>query len=332
MGRVRYVVHGRGLGHATRALALMNHLRAAGHEVIVAGGRDALAVLRAQGPVEEAPSLTPGMGLLATLSGLATRVFAERRALSRDDIALVISDGDLPALLGAATKRLPSIAIGHGLVFSHARRPEAVDPARWAREARKARLASLTSKRQIAVNFAPLEPAMPSATVARPELRPGLEREAPGPQGRIIAYFRDDNGAEVLSALVAQGERPLLFSDKSEAPGGVEVVKRDPEAFQGALQKARAVVSSAGSQLISECAHLGIPHFALHDENDDEQALNVQMLAQDPRGAGSSFRAFDPDNLRDLLERSEGSGATETRPWGPGAGQALLEAVDALIV
>lgn len=311
MARIRYVVHGRGRGHATRALAVISLLEDHGHSVSIAGGRDALPVLQ-EGratTVEEAASLMPGVGVAATVRGLVGRVSAERVALVRDEVEAVISDGDMPAVLAAKLLGLPSIAIGHGLVFSHGRPPEGVSGPLWRQEARKARAASWGSTRQVAVNFTEIEATSSTVTMARPEIRPELKREAP--TDTIVAYFRDDNGEAALRALVSRGHRPVLFSDGPCRVDGVEVRPRDPNAFTQALCRARAVVSSAGSQLISECAHLGVPQFALFSQGDAEQALNVQMLEASGLGGGCSFSSLDAEAIDGFLatcdeERAQG--------------------------
>ncbi len=331
MARVRYVVHGRGRGHATRARAVIAHLRDLGHQVAVAGGRDALPVLREPDgdDVEEALSLTPDMGVFRTLGGVVTRVSAERLALTRDATEVVVSDGDMPSVLAARLMGCPSIAIGHGIVFSHGRPPAGISADLWRREARKARVASWGSTRQVAVNFVPVEAAEETVTVARPEVRSELRRSEP--DGTVLAYFRDDNGEDVLRALVSAGERPLLFSDVPCAVDGVEVRPRDPRAFTAALSCARAVISSAGSQLISECVHLGVPQFALYDRSDAEQTLNVEMLRAAGLGDGASFAEVVAADLEGFLQATD-QGRPEPEPWdAPSAAQAVAQHIDSLL-
>ena len=73
-------------------------------------------------------------------------------------------------------------------------------------------------------------------------------------------------------------------------------------AFLEALGCTRAVVASAGSQLISECAASGIPLFALHAANDDEQRINVALVKAAGIGDGTSFEAFEPVRLIEFFE------------------------------
>jgi hypothetical protein len=306
-------------------------LEASGHQVTIAAGQDALPVLSEgrDGEVEEARSLLPGIGMVATVQGVVGRVSGERLALVRDDIEVLISDGDMPAILAAKLMGCPSIAIGHGLVFSHGEPPKTASSKRWRREARKARAASWTSTRQVAVNFVPVAPGVDTVTMARPEIRPELVRAAD--VDRVVTYFRDDNGARALSALVEAGHTPLLFTDAPCSIEGVEVHPRDPAAFTRALCRARAVVSSAGSQLISECVHLGVPQFALFEDSDDEQALNVEMLAAAGLGGGSSFQTLEATDLETFLESCDTRRQEATSWEAPRAGEAVTRLVEELL-
>ena len=71
------------------------------------------------------------------------------------------------------------------------------------------------------------------------------------------------------------------------------------ERFSYVQRIARAVVASAGSQLISECVAHGTPLLALHAPEDDEQALNVAMLRQ--AGIGDGFPITELDQERRVL-------------------------------
>ncbi|ACY15695.1 glycosyltransferase family protein [Haliangium ochraceum] len=303
--RIHYYVHGRGRGHATRAQAVIARLREAGCRVSVFAGRDAEAVLRAPGVADEVHavrSLLPGDGVRA--AGLVPRRVAQAvAALRRAPADVVVSDGDLPGLLAAQLCRVPAVAVGHGLVFSHCQRPAELPRQAWQREARKARLSSLGSSRQVAVNFVPLQARGATTVVARPLLRPGLgprDQDA-AREGEVLCYFRDDNGAEAVRALLAAGARVQLFGRRDPGIAGARFVPLDPERFAEALPRARAVVSSAGSQLIAECVALGVPQFALYRADDDEQALNVAMLRHAGVGDGCDFGSLTAEQIERFL-------------------------------
>lgn len=330
MARIHYAVHGRGRGHATRSVTIVAALRGAGHEVHVQAGDDAQPFFADDEDAVNVVSLRPGMGL-ATMPALASRLAAHWRSQRSRRPDVVVSDGDMPSVLAASLSGISSVAVGHGLVFSHGTPPEGLPASPWRREARKARLASMTSTRQVAVSFVPMEARQPSATMARPVLRPELASAIREPGQRIICYFRDGNGAGVLGALVELGETPLLFAPCDPGVPGVQLAPPDAGAFAAALVTARAVVSSAGSQLISECAALGVPQFALYARYDDEQRLNVAMIRAAGTGDGASFEGFAKGHLETFLSSLDGRPAPENASWqAPNAAEAVVSAVEEL--
>lgn len=331
LARLLYAIHGRGRGHATRSRAIIEALRSAGHDVRIMAGPEALPVFEGDVAIDPIVSLVPGMGV-GTAPAFWKRFRADRGALAKSGAQLLISDGDMPSVVAATSRKIPSISVGHGLVFSHGVRPAGIPQGPWSREARKSRRAAWTSNLQVAVNFVPIEARVKTATIARPTLRPGLER-AKTSGGEIVCYFRDENGGPILQALVEAGERPQLFAHKDPKIDGVTLSPRDEGTFIKALAGARAVISSAGSQLISECTALGIPQFALFDARDDEQRLNVAMLAQAGVGTGTSFSEFNPGALAAFLEgiAKEGFSAPGAQWDGPTASEAVGQSVETLL-
>lgn len=277
---IHYYIHGRGRGHATRSRAVIDTLRAAGYAVRVFAGEDARALF--SGDHTPVPSMPLGIGwsLPALLYG---RVRAAGRALRQDGAQLLLSDGDMPSMLAGRLSGVPAIAIGHGLVFSHCLPPPGTPRAPWRREALKARLASVGASHCIAVNFAQLEPrAAQTTSLARPVLP--TEGAEPDPardtaDAPLLCYFRDGNGDAVAQAAAALGRPVILFGGSQEVPlRGVTRMSFSASAFHQVLMRSRAVLSSAGSQLMSECLLYGIPQLALFQDGDDEQRLNAHML------------------------------------------------------
>lgn len=309
---IHFYIHGRGRGHGSRSLPVIRALRADGHRVVVFAGEDALSLVVGEpGGATAIQSTPPGMRpYVAAL--ITRRIRAAVAAIRKDSPAVIISDGDLPSTTAARFTKTPSVALGHGLVFAYCRRVAGAPAGPWWRERAKATLAAAGSARQVAVNFAPITAINPKRTfIARPTLRPSLasdlaQRPADTSDGPVVCYFRDNNGDQIARWLAELGGSPRLFTSR---PGvkipGVSVQSQDREAFAKALLGARAVVSSAGSQLISECVALGIPQFALFDATDDEQLLNVSMLRHFGLGDGAKFDACKPPDLAQFLATNQ---------------------------
>jgi hypothetical protein len=261
-------------------------------------GRDAYPMLRDAIACEEVESLPP-RPKLEPRALLARRVGKAVAAIRRQRAQLVISDGDLPAVIAARLARRPVIAVGHGLTFSRCKRPPWLPKAPWWREAVKAAASSPGASHYVPVNFVSLQPRGAKTTLARPAIDPSLRRDAKA--GATVCYFRD-GAPEVLRLLVELGREPIVFAAHDPGIDGVTWHAPDRAAFIEALSRARIVVGSAGSQLVSECAALGIPVFALHGRHDDEQWLNAIMVREAGLGDGCAFEALTLERLLRFVE------------------------------
>jgi UDP-N-acetylglucosamine--N-acetylmuramyl-(pentapeptide) pyrophosphoryl-undecaprenol N-acetylglucosamine transferase len=245
----------------------------------------------------------------------------------RDRVELVISDGDLPGLLAAHALRIPSVAVGHALVFSECKRPPTLATGPWLREATKAAASCAGAQRRIAVNFVPLEPRSSRVVLARPCLDPSLYRAAT--PSRVLCYFRD-GAPRVLESLVARAERPILFAAQDPKIEGVEFEPLSRERFVHRLAESRVVIASAGSQLISECAGLGIPILALYAHGDDEHRLNAAMVLNAGLGDGCSFQALTPTRLARFVDSPPVP--TPLAQPGPDVATASMDAIDSALL
>lgn len=326
MPRVHYYVHGRGRGHATRSRAVITRLRQAGLQVTAFAGPSAEPMLRDHVTTHPVRSLLPGDGPHAPRL-LAARVRAAISALRRDRADLVISDGDLPGTLAARATGRPSIAVGHGLVFHCCARPPDVPAGPWRREALKAAVSTLGAQRKVAVGFVPLP--VRRGRLVRPCLEPPLRGEIPRtPDGPVLCYFRDGAPRSLLERLAALSVPVILFATTDPGVPGLRHEPPSRPLFVEALLAARAVVATAGSQLIGECVALGVPLMALHDPHDDEQALNVIMLRRAGLGDGGPLPVLDDARLRAFLTRPPASPPT----WdAPDVATAVLEEARVLL-
>lgn len=315
MARIAYFVHGRGKGHAVRTAAVLDALgpRDDVHLYCASG---AMEVLHGYPGAQEVLAYAPGRGMARSF---AVRFRTDRMRFRRLRPSLVVSDGDAPSVHAAWSLGIPVLAAGHGLIFRHTRLPPELSELRRLREVVNAGSSSWPAQRRVAVHFAPVEPATPGTTVARPDLRVG----APPRRRRedfLLAYFRDDDGIEVVAHLAARGHRVVLFGNPRVAPRGVEVHAPDVHEFNAALQSCRAVVASAGNQLPAECALLGVPMLALHRQADAEHTMNAQLIENAGIGIASAFEAYDLPIARRFehdMDRDRAFLARRTRAMPP---------------
>lgn len=311
MSRIQYFVHGRGRGHATRSLPIIDGLRGAGHDVEVFAGEDAAPVFAEDERCHAIRSLMPSQGVRLP-SLLVARTLEASGSVRRGRAELVVSDGDLPGILAAHFAGLPSIAVGHAEIFSRCRRPSGVPRAPWMREAFRAWISAPKATSHVAVNFISLIPRERQTFVARPTVA-SIPRSERCDAGRVVCYFRDDNGDHIVRTLVNRGYRPVLFSGRGSNLQGVENRPLSRDGFLSSMATAAVVVASAGSQLISECVFNDISIYALFKEDDDEQRINVSMLRTTSSGDGSSFSRFSERRLIAFIENAETRGQGDRR-------------------
>jgi UDP-N-acetylglucosamine--N-acetylmuramyl-(pentapeptide) pyrophosphoryl-undecaprenol N-acetylglucosamine transferase len=344
MQAIAYFVHGRGRGHGSRSKPVIAALREAGYRVVVFAGGDALFTLR--GDPELRPTIPILPGPLATVQTLQA-LPGTRRRLRQLGPQLLITDGDGPSLLAAHSLGVPSIAIGHGLVFRYGQF-EGVPRTSLLRESVNVASSSLGATRKIAVHFLGVQSRDARVRIARPDLADlpdpphGPERPPVGAP-RVLCYFRDGNGKGPVTLLLAQGANVSLFGQRLASSEAEPVTAGDPlrleypgpqrATFVERLVSSHAVVASAGSNLLSECVALSKPVLALYKRSDHEQRLNALLLERANLGVACTFDALRPEVVHSFLARVR-SGAFSSYPLLtalPGVSQAVEESVRELL-
>jgi uncharacterized protein (TIGR00661 family) len=237
-----------------------------------AGGA-AVAVLADVPRLTEVETVLPGKAALRRTAALALQWRRRLRELEPD---VLISDGEAPSLLAAKALGIPAISVGHGLVFSSCDLPKLpTGQVLWEKmnAAPTTHLASI----RVPVHFAAIEPRLSNTIVARPERFEPSDAQA-GDTPWLISYFRDGNGGDWLVELANCGWQIHAFGDG--VPDHTNITEHAPDAdeFARLLKGARGVVGSAGSNLISECALLGLPMLAIYRADDAEQSLNGLLM------------------------------------------------------
>ncbi|WP_437984689.1 glycosyltransferase family protein [Sorangium sp. So ce117] len=297
MAKIGYYVHGRGRGHASRALPILGALRERGHELRIYGGGQAADLL---GALPEHRLVRPIRRGLAGVIELPRRLAKEivEQAGFRPDA--IVSDGDVPSLLAARALGIPAVALGHDLVFSRCRLPEGL-PRLRVLACRRTTWASSRARRAVAVHFLPIDPETPGTLVARPERR--LAPARAGEPGAVVCYFSECDARRVLELVARDGRRVISFGDPGLDVPGVEARPFDPGAFLGHLEGASAVVTTAGSNVLAECVLAGKPVLALYDDRHNEQTLNALLAERAGVAVASSLAALSPAVVARFFDR-----------------------------
>lgn len=324
--RIVYAVHGYGRGHATRSLAVLSELRRH-HEVLVLAGGDAYPAMSAQLPsVIRIPTLgfayRPGTGRrsnlhtlrrnLPALLDLACRgpVFEMVAGVMREFAPdVVISDAETWSHQVARRLGIPRIGFDHIGILVHCR-PD-LDPGDRLESALDVSVYRALMGRPDRVLVSSFYDAPPRRetvrvvpTLPRSEVRGAVASDG----GHLLVYLNqgqhqfDDRLQRVLAAAgmpVHVYGTPLRGSD-----GPLRFLPPGGSSFIQDLASCRAVLSTAGNQLVGEAMHLGKPLLVM-PERCVEQRLNARAVERMGIGMRVEQRALTPAHLQELLRRRD---------------------------
>jgi len=343
--KVVYGVHGYGRGHATRAMAVLPEL-VRRHEVRILAGGDAYRALAHNYDVLRLPTLRyyhsrPGkrsayltlkrafpaaVDLLwrGPILGMVIEVLEE----FRPDV--VLCDSEPWTHRAARAIGIPRVSFDHFGVLVYCRWPMAwwQRPMNWL-ESLTYRALMVSPERVIVASFHRPPIRREGVRVIGPVLRAAV-RETPASDGdHLLVYF--SSGEKYFRPAVETALRevgcPVTVYGTNRV-GQEENLMFRPIAnrpFVHDLASCRAVVSTAGNQLISEAVHFGKP-MLLMPEDSLEQRLNAATVERLGLGMRTSLRGFSADVLRRFLAGLPGFAGSVRRH----AAQDSDEPVDAI--
>ncbi|MEO0652996.1 MAG: glycosyltransferase family protein, partial [Planctomycetota bacterium] len=140
----------------------------------------------------------------------------------------------------------------------------------------------------------------------------------------LVAYCRRKMPANVLEALAASPCEVRVYG-LGEQPdrGPLRFRPISEDGFIADLASARAVVGTAGNQLLGEVLYLGKPVLALPEAGQTEQLINCHFLARMGGGEWVRPHRFDGPTLGAFLERADGLAANIDRDFARGNERAV---------
>lgn len=265
---------------------------------VYAGG-DASGLLGPRhAPIPTDP-VVPGRGVLRRLALASWRTHT---LLADQKPDLMLTDGDQTVWAAARRRKIPTIAIGHDLVFFACDLGRELPRRRLWHQRANCVLPGLLAAHRIAVHFLPAKATRSGVTVARPE--PEVDAREASDQGHYVAYFRDPNGRTWLERAASQGARVLAYGAGASA-AGVEGRSTSREDFLRQLTGCRGVIASAGSNLLAECVLLRKPILALYEERDHEQALNALLAERAGVAMARPIHTATRGDVATFLRRAE---------------------------
>jgi uncharacterized protein (TIGR00661 family) len=108
--------------------------------------------------------------------------------------------------------------------------------------------------------------------------------------------------AEVASTLPA---RFVAYGFTGPAAHNIEYKRASYEDFAADLAASRAVLASAGHQLMSEARYLGKPLFVVPMPNQHEQAINARYARLEGFGDYASIQELTRERIAEFLSRRD---------------------------
>jgi uncharacterized protein (TIGR00661 family) len=319
--RIAYGVFGYGRGHASRALAVLPSLLRR-HEVLLLAGGDAYDTLSSVYQAVPIPTLRyvyagarlsrwrtirqsfPHLrDLFLGGDGLRSVIHSLREW--RPDVA--ISDSDPWTHRAAALLRIPRISFDHFGILAYCRLS-----APWhlrlglVRDTFVYRLLSGRPDRVVVSSFYDAPSAHSGVCCVGPLLRAEVLAVRPSRGEHLLLYL--NQGAHQLTLrwrTVLQGlEIPVIAygMGRSGVEGNIVYRPFDNARFVEDLATCRAVLSTAGNQLVGEVMHLRKPILVVPEESN-EQWVNADAVVRLGIGARVALEELDETAVRTFLAR-----------------------------
>ncbi|MFM7038275.1 MAG: glycosyltransferase family protein [Planctomycetaceae bacterium] len=297
--RVLYSVHGYGRGHATRTMAVLPHLMRPGRRILCLAGGDAYQTLAGEFPSVQIPAMgftyRPRSGRLSLAAtvlhnlpaalDLAFRgpVFSLVRDVMLDfrpDV--VISDAEAWSHRVAEHLQIPRISFDHFGLLAHCRPQfDMRDRIPALAHAWCYRWLMRQPDRALVSSFHDAPARQPGVQVIGTLLRPSVRSAVSVPGEHLLVYFNRGldqfrpGTLDVLRSL--QIPVRVYCLEPREKIDQVSFHAMHPQTFVTDLAACRAIISTAGNQLIGEAVHLRKPLCVL-PEDCVEQRMNAAAI------------------------------------------------------
>jgi uncharacterized protein (TIGR00661 family) len=326
MGTIFYSVSGEGRGHATRARAMIEELRNEHHIVIHTPGQayDLLSPLYSNHPnveVRKIPGLLFHYGRNNKLQYRKTIVRGIQYLLQMPDLIrrlqdsietegadLVITDFE-PALPRAARRAgIPFISINHQhflLTYDLSSLPASLR--RHATLMAQVVRSYYRGQEETVVSsfyFPPLRKGCSRVTQIGVLLRPEIITARRDEGSHLVCYLRRFTTPAVLDALERCGCEVRIYGlGARPSRGNLRFLNIDALRFVEDLATSRALVSTAGNQLVGEALFLGKPVLAMPEPGNYEQHINAHFLEQSGTGMIVDLAHLTLPHIRSFMDR-----------------------------
>jgi len=325
MAKILYGVAGEGRGHAMRARAIVESLRAE-HDIVIYAPEYAYELLAAvyqdsDVAVRRIPGLCfhydsryrldywkTGWPTLRYVVGVRYLIRRLQRDIEAEQPELVITDFE-PSLPRAAERcGVPFISLNHQhflVTYDLSSIPSYLQRhvgfmARVVRTYYSGQVETIVSS----FFFPPLKPIYREVAQIGVLLRPEIVRASRRHGAHIVAYLRRFASSTLLGALEQCGCEVRVYGlGAGPRRGSLRFFDVDAFRFVEDLATSRALISTAGNQLVGEALFLEKPVLALPECGNFEQHINAYFLRQSGAGMSVAMERIRPAHIHAFLHR-----------------------------
>lgn len=323
--RIVYGVHGYGRGHATRSLAIVKQL-VKDHQVSIIAGGDAFSAISPDFPVTRIPTLGFAYG---KNTGKRSNFQTLRRNLSavldlmlhgptfdmvRNTVQdfspdVIISDAEPWTHRVATHLRIPRVSIDHIGILAYCRpKIEWHDRLEASLDTFVYQTLMGNPDRIIVSSFYDAPPRRHGVKVVGTLVRDAIHDVIPTTGDHILVYFnkgRYQMNKRILQGLQDVGVPIRIYGGAKEGrEGNLTFLPLSNLPFLEDLASCRAVISTAGNQLMGEAIYLGKPVLVI-PERCVEQRLNAAAVERLGIGMRTTTRRLTAQTIRGFLSRRD---------------------------
>jgi uncharacterized protein (TIGR00661 family) len=248
------------------------------------------------------------LGAAAYAARLPAAIARLERAIERERPGLVITDFEPSLPRAAARCGVPFVSLDHQhfLVTSDLRHLPAALQRRAAWLGAVVGLYYSGQQATIVSSFCypPLRRLRGRVVQVGPLLRPSVLSARPDRGSHVVVYLRKFGSQALLTALDGLGIEVRAYGlGARPSRGRIRFFAIDEQRFVEDVAGSRALITTAGNQLLGEALYMEKPVLALPEPNNAEQLLHGHLLANESTGEWLDFNAVDEPALRGFLNR-----------------------------
>ena len=329
MAKLFYSVSGEGRGHATRVRTIVEELRPDNDITVFAPDLAYDLLEEVYRDTEVEVRKIPGLGFsyssrnklnylktawegLKSLRYFPGEIARLQKVIDKENPELLITDFE--PILPRAAKRcgIPFISLDHQhFLVTYDLSSLPVSLRRYATLMAQVVRAYFQGEARTIVSsfyFPPVRPRYKNVEQIGVLLRPEILEARRENRNHIVVYLRRFASSSVLDALADCGCEVRLYGlGDLPSRGTLKFCKVDSYRFAEDLATSRALISTAGNQLVGEALYLNKPVFTAPEPGNYEQHINAHFLQQSGAGLATEMERITAESIRRFLDRFDGA-------------------------